>query len=189
MQSVSSRLWTHVAVSISYDDNHYTSGTPSIRICYIRLWCDWLFRPYHHINYICYFVASYLFSLLYDWFLRCCFVLLFGEIKFLSSGFLFLATSTFSHVRCCLLAVKNTCFSSHFCFLFIVILLVFDIIIIIYSLEFFTSVLADGLSREFEWQQVSSSLQDSFQYSGCSQLWSSLDGLHSSVNFQVLQSV
>ena len=30
-------------------------------------------------------------------------------------------------------------------------------------LEFFTSVSADGLSLEFEWQQVSSSLQDSFQ--------------------------
>ena len=28
-------------------------------------------------------------------------------------------------------------------------------------LEFFTSVLADGFSLEFEWQQVSSSLQDS----------------------------
>ena len=27
MQSVSSRIWTHVAVSISYDDNHYTTGT------------------------------------------------------------------------------------------------------------------------------------------------------------------
>ena len=26
MQSVSSRNWTHVAVSISYDDNHYTTG-------------------------------------------------------------------------------------------------------------------------------------------------------------------
>ena len=25
MQSVSSRIWTHVAVSISYDDNHYTT--------------------------------------------------------------------------------------------------------------------------------------------------------------------
>ena len=33
-------------------------------------------------------------------------------------------------------------------------------------LEFFTSVLADGFSLEFEWQQVSSSLQDSSQYSG-----------------------
>ena len=27
MQSVSSRIWTHVAVSSSYDDNHYTMGT------------------------------------------------------------------------------------------------------------------------------------------------------------------
>ena len=43
------------------------------------------------------------------------------------------------------------------------------IIIIIYSLEFFRSVLADGLSLVFEWQQVSSSLQDSSQYSGHSQ--------------------
>ena len=33
-------------------------------------------------------------------------------------------------------------------------------------LEFFPSVLADGFSLEFEWQQVSSSLQDSSQYSG-----------------------
>ena len=30
MQSVSSRIWTHVAVSISYDDNHYTTGTSSL---------------------------------------------------------------------------------------------------------------------------------------------------------------
>ena len=36
-------------------------------------------------------------------------------------------------------------------------------------LEFFPSVLADGFSLEFEWQQVSTSLQDSSQYSGCSQ--------------------
>ena len=27
MQTVSSRVWTRVAVSISYDDNHYTTGT------------------------------------------------------------------------------------------------------------------------------------------------------------------
>ena len=27
MQSVSSRIWTRVAVSISYNDNHYTTGT------------------------------------------------------------------------------------------------------------------------------------------------------------------
>ena len=30
MQSVSSRIWTRVAVSISYDDNHYTTGTAII---------------------------------------------------------------------------------------------------------------------------------------------------------------
>ena len=42
----------------------------------------------------------------------------------------------------------------------------FIITIIIYSSEFFTSALADGLSLEFEWQQVFSSLQDSSQYSG-----------------------
>ena len=30
MQSVSSRIWTRVVVSISYDDNHYTTG-PSIK--------------------------------------------------------------------------------------------------------------------------------------------------------------
>ena len=27
MPLVSSRIWTHVAVSISYNDNHYTTGT------------------------------------------------------------------------------------------------------------------------------------------------------------------
>ena len=30
MQSVSSKIWTRVAVSISYDDNHYTTGTKFI---------------------------------------------------------------------------------------------------------------------------------------------------------------
>ena len=38
MQSVSSRIWTHVAVSISYDDNHYTTGTSYfILTCYISV--------------------------------------------------------------------------------------------------------------------------------------------------------
>ena len=27
MQSASSMIWTHVAVSISYDDNYYTAAT------------------------------------------------------------------------------------------------------------------------------------------------------------------
>ena len=29
MQTVSSRIWTRVAVFISYDDNHYTTGISS----------------------------------------------------------------------------------------------------------------------------------------------------------------
>ena len=48
----------------------------------------------------------------------------------------------------------------------IIIIIIVIVIIIIYSLEFFTSALTDGLSLEIEWQQVWSSLQDSFQYSG-----------------------
>ena len=31
MQSVSSRIWTRVAVSISYEDNDYTTGMDSFR--------------------------------------------------------------------------------------------------------------------------------------------------------------
>ena len=30
MQSVWSRIWTRVIVSISYDDNHYTTGTSDV---------------------------------------------------------------------------------------------------------------------------------------------------------------
>ena len=38
---------------------------------------------------------------------------------------------------------------------------VFYLLLLFYLLEFFTSALADGFSLESEWQQVSSSLQDS----------------------------
>ena len=31
MQSASSRIWTRAAVSISYDDNHYTMGTSTMQ--------------------------------------------------------------------------------------------------------------------------------------------------------------
>ena len=31
MQSASSMIWTRIAVSISYDNNHYTTGTSDIR--------------------------------------------------------------------------------------------------------------------------------------------------------------
>ena len=37
MQSVSSRIWTCVAVSISCDDNHYTTGTSTI-VKFIHCW-------------------------------------------------------------------------------------------------------------------------------------------------------
>ena len=39
-------------------------------------------------------------------------------------------------------------------------------IIILLFWEFFTPALADGFSLEFEWQQVSSSINNSTQYSG-----------------------
>ena len=42
-----------------------------VLICCISLLCDWSFHLCHHIAYICYFVAFYLFSLWYDWFLSC----------------------------------------------------------------------------------------------------------------------
>ena len=54
--------------------------------------------------------------------------------------------------------------------------------------EFFSSVLADGLSLEFERQQISSSLQDFSQYSCRSPQYCSLDCLHSSSYFQVPKS-
>ena len=63
------------------------------------------------------------------------------------------------------------------------------IIIIIHLFEFFSSALADGFPLEFEWQQISSSLQDSSQYSGRSQQCCSFDSLHQSCYFQILQSL
>ena len=52
---------------------------------------------------------------------------------------------------------------------FLVFIIIIIIIIIIISLELFTSALAAAFSLESKWQQVSSSLQDSFKYSGRSQ--------------------
>ena len=71
---------------------------PSALICCIRLLYDWWFHLCQRIAYISYFVASYLFLLWYDWFLRRCFVFLLGEILFLSKNFLFIAMSRFCHV-------------------------------------------------------------------------------------------
>ena len=54
-------------------------------------------------------------------------------------------------------------------FFFVVVIEVIISINIHYLRVFFISVLADCLSLEFEWQQFSLSLQDSFQYFGRSQ--------------------
>ena len=56
-------------------------------------------------------------------------------------------------------------------------IIIIIIIIIIHSLELFPSALADSFSQESEWQQVSSSFQDSSQYSGRPQQCCCLDSL------------
>ena len=40
MQLVSSRIWKRVAVSISYDDNHYTTGSSYIFIANVIAWLE-----------------------------------------------------------------------------------------------------------------------------------------------------
>ena len=86
----------------------------------------------------------------------------------------------------CSLAFSNSCL---FLFSLIFSLWSAGTVLLFTPLEFFTSVLADGLSLEFEWQQVSSSLQDSSQYSGRHRQCCRLDSLHPSANFQVLQAL
>ena len=71
----------------------------------------------------------------------------------------------------------------------VTIFLFWFIILILLTWVFFTPALADGFHQGSEWQQVSSSLQVSSQYSGRSQQCQSLDGLHLSSYFQVLQSL
>ena len=39
MRSVSSRIWTRVAVSISYNDNHYTTGTAIVVVSILLYGC------------------------------------------------------------------------------------------------------------------------------------------------------
>ena len=63
------------------------------------------------------------------------------------------------------------------------------LIIILLICEFFTAALAHGFQLEPEWQQVSSSLKNSSEHSGQSQQCCSLDDLHLSSYFQVIQSL
>ena len=67
--------------------------------------------------------------------------------------------------------------------------LLHSLVIIFSPWEFFTSALAESFPLEFEWQQVSSSLQDFSQYSDRSQQCCSLDSPHLSPYFQVIQSL
>ena len=76
--------------------SRFYSHILSLLVCCIRLFCDWLFRLYHHITNICCFVACYLFLLWYYWFSWHCFKLLLQEIQFLSLGFL-----SYVHVFSC----------------------------------------------------------------------------------------
>ena len=46
MQSVSSRIWTRVAVSISYDDNDYTTGTFIVPVVKNDNGGIWIFGDY-----------------------------------------------------------------------------------------------------------------------------------------------
>ena len=48
MQSVSVRIWTRVAVSISYGDNHYTTGTSFFINIHSIIWFDFFVSC--HIN-------------------------------------------------------------------------------------------------------------------------------------------
>ena len=65
----------------------------------------------------------------------------------------------------CRLKYPYSCFSSHFSFLIVAVLLLL-LSLSLHPLQVFTWALVDGLSLEFEWQHVSSSLLNSFPYSG-----------------------
>ena len=69
------------------------------------------------------------------------------------------------------------------------IIIIFIIIIFIILLIFSPSTLADGIPLKTEWHQVSWSFQDSSRYSGRSQQYCYLEGLHCSTYIQVLPSL
>ena len=71
----------------------------------------------------------------------------------------------------------------------IIIIIIMIIIVIIIHLRVFSQSLVDGFPLECAWQQISSSFQNSSQYSGQSQPCRCLNGLNSFSHFQVLQSL
>ena len=50
MQSVSSKIWTLVAVSISYDDNHYTTHTSANLVEVYDFLIGWLVSLFNGIS-------------------------------------------------------------------------------------------------------------------------------------------
>ena len=65
MQSVLSRIWTHVAVSISYDDNHYITGTSVYRVYHRHIvsTTDWtIFLSFFFFFFFFFFVVSLTFQ-------------------------------------------------------------------------------------------------------------------------------
>ena len=92
------------------------SYTLSVLICCVHLLCDWSFRLYHHITYICCFVASYLFLLWSDWFYwNCCFAANGGD----SVYHLRFPSRSHVHVFSCKMCISRlkrpySCFSSIF---------------------------------------------------------------------------
>ena len=123
MQSNSSRIWTRVAVSICFNDNHYTSG---LRIYHLIGWKNFKSLAQFqvgHLSYLfvlrlvfllrkfavfthnvsncfislstctCYSVCYYQFSHWFNYFLRHCVLLLLKEIQFFPWVLTFLAIS------------------------------------------------------------------------------------------------
>ena len=102
MQSVSSRIWTRVAVSISYDDNHYTIGTSIFDLLLIVLMA--LFRVASRMKRFSFSLKIFL--------------------SYPCSSLLVWDFACFS------LEISIQLFSSHFCFLVIVDLLILVLLVL-----------------------------------------------------------
>ena len=65
MQSVLSRIWTRVVVSISYDDNHYTTGTNLTTLFHcsiVQSLCTWAHRSL--LTLFCFLNSGFLVAIL-----------------------------------------------------------------------------------------------------------------------------
>ena len=73
VRMVKSKFLAHLPGGSPCRPSRVSSYIPSALICCIHLLCDWWFHLCHRIAYICYFVASYQFSLWYYYLLQKCF--------------------------------------------------------------------------------------------------------------------